>query len=331
MSRAGLKEGGQQCIAVRAVFVLAAVFVILLPAWEARAEKKIGVLLYNDEARFTESQRGILDQLKKDGFGEPAATYTIENGRESKARLAEAARKFAVARMDLIITIGTPATLAVFNEVKDVPIVFSMLYDPVEIGIANDWKSSGNNTTGVSPRVPVSKILDAMREIVPIKRLAVLYTPGEKHSELQLKELQNVQAEYQMKVIPVILNSGDEIAGALSIVLPTVDALYLAGSSVVNESIPMIVDLANRAHVATFSHIEEFVNKGVLLSVCANPYRLGRMAGEKAARILRGAKPAAIPIDVDKKFDVILNNKTVKAGKFNIPSDLMKKVTKIVE
>ncbi len=298
---------------------------------EARAEMKVGVLIFNEEARFTESQQGILDQLKIAGFGEPAVKFTMENARESKAKLAEVARKFGAAKMDLIITLGTPATLAVSGEVKDVPIVFSMLYDPVEVGIARDWKNSGNNTTGVSPRVPVSKIMDALREIMPVKRLAVLYTPGEKHTEIQLKELQKIQADYQIKIIPVILSNKKDITGAVSIVLPTVDAMYLTGSSIVNASIPMIVDMANRAKVATFTHIEEFVSKGVLLGVCANPYRLGRLAGEKAVKVLRGAKPSNVPIETLKKFDLIVNTKTARAGQFSLPPVFMKTVTRTIE
>lgn len=302
-----------------------------LYAAEAMAEKRIGVLIYNEEARFTESQQGILDQLKIDGFGEPAAKFTMENARNSKAKAAEVARKFGEAKMDLIIAIGTPATLAVTGEIKDVPIVFSMLYDPVEVGVAKTWKSSGNNTTGVSPRVPVTKIMDAMREVVPIKRLAVLYTPGEKHTEIQLKELQKIQAEYKIRVIPVILDNMEEIAEAVSIIAPTVDAMYLTGSSIINASIPMIIEIATRAKVVTVTHIEEFVSKGVLLGICVNPYRAGRLAGEKAVRILRGARPSAVPIETLKKFDLIVNRKTAKAGKFDLPPAFMKAVTKTIE
>jgi putative ABC transport system substrate-binding protein len=306
-------------------------FIIMLSSPEAMAEKRISVLLFNEEARFTESLQGVMDQLKKDGFAEPEVKFTVENARDSKARAADVARKFGASNMDLIIAIGTPAALAVAREVRDVPIIFSMLYDPVEAGISGDWKSSGNNTTGASPRVPMSKIMDALREVVPIKRLAVLYTPGEKHTEIQLKELQKIQTDFQMRVIPVILSTKEQLAGAISVVVPTVDAMYLTGSSIIYTSLPMIVDMATRAKVATVTHIEEFVDKGVLLGVCSNPYRVGRLAGEKAVKVLRGQKPSAVPIETLKKFDLIINTKTAKAGQFKISPAFMKKATKIIE
>jgi putative ABC transport system substrate-binding protein len=305
--------------------------IVILFAAEARAEKRIGFFIFNEEARFAESQQGIMDQLKMDGFGEPAVTFIIENAQDSKLKATEVVRKFAAAKMDLIITTGTPATLAVIDKIKNVPIVYSMLYNPVEAGIARDWNSSGNNTTGASPHVPMSKIIDALREVVPVKRLAVLYTPGEKHTEIQLKELQKIQADYHIKVIPVILSKKEEVAEVVSFVAATVDAIYLTGSSIIYPSVPMIVDLATRKKVATVTHIAEFADKGVLLGICANPYRLGRLAGKKAVKILRGAKPSAVPIETLNKFDLIVNKKTAKAGQFKIPHAFMKTVTKTIE
>jgi len=76
-------------------------------------------------------------------------------------------------------------------------------------------------------------------------------------------------------------------------------------------NVPIIVDIAIKAKVVTISHLEDMVEKGALLGVCANPYLIGRLAGEKAAKILRGAKPSSIPIEPLKKFDLIINKKSL--------------------
>ena len=73
------------------------------------------------------------------------------------------------------------------------------------------------------------------------------------------------------------------------------------------------------------------VDKGALLGICANSYRVGRQAGKKAVRILKGAKPSSIPIKNEQKLDIMLNLKTAKAGKFQIPPKFMKTVTKTIE
>ncbi len=309
-----------------AVFLLVTLFSV-----EAKAEKRIGVLLWTNEAHYTEAKNGVMDQLKEAGFGEPALKYTIENAAGSKAKLAELVQKLVAAKYDLIITIGTTATIAATTVIKDVPVVFSTVYDPVEAGIAKDWKSSGNNTTGASTKIPMSKLVDILKEVVPVKRLAVLYTPGEKNSEAQLIGLQKIQAHARIKVIPIILTRKEEVAQTLSGVVPTAEAMYLTGSSIIGETVPTIVDIANKAKVVTISHLDDLVEKGALLGVCVNSYRVGRLAGKKAVRILKGAKPSSIPIEPEKKVDIILNRKTAQAGQFQIPGSFMRKVTKTIE
>ncbi len=317
---------------IKILVVIIAVFsTVALFSAEASARKRIGILTFSEEVRYNESRNGIIDRLKKDGFGEPAVQYTIENAGGSKARAAELVRKFAAEKMDLIITIGTSATIAAAKEIEDVPIVFSTVYDPVEAGIARDWKSSGNNTTGSSTRLSMSKLVDSLKEFVPVKKLIVLYTPGEKNSEAQLRELQGLQSTSQIKVIPIILTKKEEVARTLSEVLPAADAMYLTGSSVIGETVPIIVDKANKTKMVTITHLDDLVNKGALLGICPNSYEVGRLAGKKAVQILKGAKPSSIPIEPEKKLDFILNMKTAKAGRFQIPPSFLKKVTKTVE
>ena len=308
------------------VFLIATLF-----STEACAEKKIGILMFTEDIRYHESKNGIIDQMKEDGFGEAAVKYTIENAGGSKAKAAQLAQKFAEAKMDLIFTIGTSATIPVSKAIRDVPIVFCTVYDPVEAGIAKEWKSSDNNTTGSTTKFPMSKIVNSLKDFAPVKRLAVLYTPGEKNSELQLKELQGVQADTQIKVIPIILSKKEAVAQALSEVVHTADAFYLTGSSIIGETVPIIVDIANKGKVVTLTHLDDLVEKGALIGVCPNSYLVGRLARKKAVKILNGAKPSSIPIETDKKLDLIINMKTAKAGQFQIPSSFMKMVTKTIE
>jgi putative ABC transport system substrate-binding protein len=308
------------------VFLTLALFSI-----EAGAEKRIGVLLFSEEGRYIEATKGFMDTLKERGFGEPQTKFIIENAGANKAKVAELVQKFAAAKMDLIFTGGTHATTAVAWEIKDVPIVFSVVYDPVEAGIAKDWKSSGNNTTGTSSKVPMSKLMDSLKVFAPVKRLAVLYTFGEKNSEAQLKDLQGIQADYGIKVVPVPLTRTEEVAQLLPVVIRSTDALYVTGSNLVDSQISIIVDMATKGKVITITHLDDLVEKGVLLGVCSDSYSMGRLAGEKAVKILKGVKPSSIPIESLKQFDVIINLKTAKAGGFQVPPDFMKTVRRTIK
>jgi putative tryptophan/tyrosine transport system substrate-binding protein len=305
--------------------------VILLFSGEAKAEKKIGIFLFSDETRYTVAAQGIMDKLKESGFREPGTKFIIMNAEYNKANAAEHVKKFIAKKMDLIFTVGTSATVPIAREIKDTPIVFAVVYDPVAIGIAKDWKSSGNNTTGASSNVSMSRILDALKTFKSVKKLAVLYTPDEKNSELVLKDLQDIQKNYKITIIPVPLTTREEIIQILPEVLRSSDALSITGSNLVDSQISVIVDLAIKAKVVTVTHLEDLVEKGVLLGVCSDPYLIGRMAGEKGIKILKGAKPSSIPIDTPKERKVIINMKTMRAGQFQIPDELMSTVKKKIE
>ena len=317
---------------IKKYLVSAVVFLTLAPfSIEAGAEKRIGILLFSEETRYVEATKGFMDTLKEAGFGELQTKITVENAGANKAKVAELVQKFAAAKMDLIFTGGTHATTAVAWEIKDVPIVFSVVYDPVEAGIAKDWKSSGNNTTGTSSKVPMSKLMDSLKVFAPVKRLAVLYTFGEKNSEAQLKDLQGIQADYGIKVVPVPLTRTEEVEQLLPVVIRSTDALYVTGSNLVDSQISIIVDMATKGKVITITHLDDLVAKGVLLGVCSDSYSMGRLAGEKAVKILKGARPSSIPIESLKQFDVMINLKTAKAGGFQVLPDFMKTVRRTIK
>jgi putative ABC transport system substrate-binding protein len=311
--------------------IIALVVVINLMPLEARAEKNIGILMFSEETRYQEATKAIMEYLKKNGYAEPAAKYTVANAGANKGKAAELVKTFAAAKYDLIFSMGTSITLAAAREIKDVPIVFSIVYDPVEAGIARDWKSSGNNTTGISSQVPITKLLDTLKDFVTVKKLAVLYTPGEKNSESILKDLMEVQANYKIKIVPVPLTKKEEIMRTLPDVIRMTDALYVTGSNLVDSEILTVVDVATKAKVVTISHLEDLIKKGVLLGVSASSYQSGLMAADKGVKILKGAKPASLPIETVKKPDVVINMKTVKKGQFKVPPEFMKTVTKVFE
>ncbi len=312
----------------RLLFGAAVVLVVTSFSAGANAEKKIGILTFSGEARYVEAKKGIEDTLRKGGFAEPKATFIVEDAAANQAQAAKLVQKFAAAKLDLIITLGTSATVAMSREIQDVPIVFSVVYDPVEIGTAKSWKSSGNNTTGSSSKIPMSRLMETLKNFPKVKRLAVLYTPGEKNSELTLKDLQSIQGRYAIKVIPVSLTTIEEISQLLPKVLRSVNAVYVTGANLVNGQISIIVDMAIKDKVITVTHLDDLVDKGVLVGVCANAYSMGQVAGEKALKILRGAKPSSIPVGTARKVDVLLNAITAKKGNYQIPATLMRTVTK---
>jgi len=304
---------------------------ISLLSSEAMAEKRIGILSFSEETRYQDAANGFIAALRESGFKEPKTKFIIENAGANKAKAAELVQKFAASKMDLIFTLGTSATIATVREIKTTPIVFAVVYDPVDAGISKGWKSSGNNTTGTSTKLRVSKLIDLLAEFQTVQRLAVLYNPGEKNSVSVLKDILKVQPKYAFRIVPVPLTKQEDIAEILPAVIHTSDAIYITGSNLVDREISTITDMATKAGVVTISHLQDMVDKGVLLGTYANYYADGHLAGEKAIKILRGARPSAIPIEPVREFGVVLNLKTLSAGRFNVPQKVMERVSKKIE
>ncbi|MBK7003650.1 MAG: ABC transporter substrate-binding protein [Rhodoferax sp.] len=314
-------------------YLLRNLIAMLLVLWctGTWAQTRIGGLLFSNEARYSEALTGFKDALHKAGYTEANTYFVIENAQGNKAKAVELVKKLSADKLDLIFTVGTSATAAVSRTVVDVPVVFSVVYDPVAAGIAKSWTSSDNNTTGISTQLPMSQLMDVLKRLVPVKKLAVLYTPGEKNSEAALADLQKIQDAYQIKMVPVRLTSADEVQHLLPTVLQVVDAVYVTGSNLVDSQLALIADLTAKAKIPTITHLEDLVERGVLIGVCADSYAQGQDAGAKAIKILKGAKPSSLSIDKPKTSMILLNMQTAQKGKFAISDDFIKTVTRKIE
>lgn len=297
----------------------------------AHAQKRIGILRFSDENRYILAAKAFREELARSGFKEPEVTFVEESSGGSKVNAGAIVKKFAASKFDLIFTLGTSATIAITQEIKETPVVFSTVYDPVAAGIARDWDSSGNNTTGTCSKISMNEVPEALKELGPIRKLAVIYTPGEKNSEIQLKELRDLEKDYQITIIPIIASQKEDLEGVLPEVAKTADAIFVTGSNALGPLIPFIVDFSCQAKMITACHLDDLVEKGLLLGVCSDSSLGGQMAGEKAVRILKGEKPDKIPIEWGKKIDLILNRKTAGKGQFVIPASFTAKVSRFID
>lgn len=317
---------------IRYLLSVAVILVLLtLSTADAQAQRRVTALMFSEELRYLEALKGVTDTLAKAGFKEPGTVIKVLNGNGNKIKTLELVKEIAADKPDLIVTLGTYASSAVSRTITDVPIVFSIVYDPVVAGISKNWENSGNNTAGSSTKISMTRIMESLGHFSSIKTLAVLYTPAEKNSVEALKDLQMVEAGYKIRILPVRLSTVEEISQLLPDVLRSVDAMYITGSNLIGGQIIQISDMATKAKVPTITHLEDMVEKGILMGVCADSYAMGLEDGAKAVKILKGAKPSSIPINKAKKSDVLLNMKTAQKGQFQIPAAFMKTVTRKIE
>ncbi len=300
-------------------------------AQPASPKKRIGVLVWADNLRYRQSMEGTRERLKQEGLTEDSVEIREEGALGNKAKAVKIAQELAAQKMDLYIAVGTSASLVLSKEIQNAPMLFSVVYDPVASGLVKSMQNPGQNITGASTFLPMSQLLEIAKRVRPIKDLAILYTPGERNSESQLKDLTKTCAELGIHTVPVPVLNAEEVSVVVGSLAGKVDAVFIAASSVFDKTGDVISEALAKTGILTLSHLLEYVDKGAILGVGGNPHELGIAVGEQAIQILKGAKAGEIPVAIAKKLDIYINLKSARSAGVEISEDLRKEAAKVIE
>src|SRR5262249_52131979 len=221
-------------------------------------------------------------------------------------RLAEIAAEFVHLKVSVIVTWGTPATIAAKQATSVIPVVAAAMGDPLATGIAVSLARPGGNVTGLSALATdlAGKRLELLREVVPnLRRLAILANIGNPASVIEMSGVQTAARTLGLgEVVTSEIRQSKDIAAVFDVLKSGVDALYVCTDPVVTTNMTPINILAAAARVPTMHARRDYVEAGGLISYGTNFPDLFRRAGDYVDKILRGAKPAEIPIEQPIKF-----------------------------
>jgi len=229
---------------------------------------------------------------------------------------------------------GTPQVLAAKQATSTIPVVFVGLGDPVGTGVVASLARPGGNLTGLSLQQTdtATKRLELLREVVPgLRRLAILAHVGSPNAVLDMGEVQAAAGALGLEVVALEIRQAAEIAPAVETIKGRVDALYVAAAPLLTTNRVRINTLALAARLPTMHTFREWVEAGGLMSYGANFPDSFRRAADFVDKILRGAKPADIPVEQPTKFDLIINITTAKALGLEIPPKLLALADEVIE
>jgi len=249
-------------------------------------------------------------------------------------RYSEIAAEFVRLKVDVIVTQGTPATIAAKEVTSVIPIVFVGIGDPVGTGLVASLARPGDNVSGLSAQLTATaaKRLETLREVVPgLRRLAILANVGNPASVLEMREAQAAASVLGVEAVILEIRRAEDIAAAFETSNGRADVLYVASDSLLNSNRVCINSLALGARVPTMHGLREYVEAGGLMSYGANFPDMYRRAADYVDKILRGTKPADIPVEQPTKFDLIINLTTAKALGLEIPPTLLARADEVIE
>ena len=308
-----LSARAQQTRRLRTIGFLGAATAVVWAPWTAAFEKRL------DELGWMKGRTVAIE-------------YRWAEGRSE--RFTEIATEFVRFNVDAIVTAGTESTIAVKQVTSEVPIVVALATDPVAAGLVASLARPGGNVTGFSHQGTdiAAKRLELLREILPnLRRLAILVNVNNPGSVLEMREAEAAARTLGLDVTKLEIRRAEDIAPAFEAIKGRADALYVPPDALVNANRVRIHTLSLSAQLPDVYGFRGYVEVGGLMSYGADFTDLFRRAAEIVNKILRGPKPADIPVEQPTKFDLVVNLTTAKALGLNVPDKLLALADEVIE
>lgn len=299
----------------------------------AEGAVKIGVTQITSHPVFDEINKGIVKAFEDAGYKEGIdVVFDFQNAQGDQTVNVSIAQKFASSDYDLFMPLGTPASQAVVNLIKERPIVFGAVTDPLSAGLVKSSEKPGANVTGTSDITLYKEHLELLKRLAPsARRLGVVYNPGEANARFALEQTRKEAGKLNMQVITAPANNTGEILGAARSIVRRVDAFYMLPDNTILAGQESLVKVALENKKPLIGIEQSSIEKGGLATLGTNYLMVGVRTGEIALRVLKGEDPGTIPVLGVTDADVFLNTKTADAIGVSLPEDLVKSAKQIYQ
>jgi putative tryptophan/tyrosine transport system substrate-binding protein len=309
-------------------------------AWPlaARAQQptrrpRLGILIYSTPERDPNAQsflRGLRDLGYIDGEN-IGIEYRFAEGKSE--RLRDLAAELVRTRPDMIFALGGDVTPFVVRATQTIPIVYAMSADPVQVGVADSLAKPGGNATGVTflSDELAAKRLEVLKEAVPsVSRVGFLWNPDHGDNELPVARRAAMAFGIQLNLVEM-RGPGDLDSAFAAATQAGIDAIYAVSSRHMVASVTRIVDFATKTRLPLAGGWGTWVQAGALISYGPNVGNMVRLAAVYVDKILKGAKPADLPVQQPTRFELLINLKTAKALGLDVPPTLLARADKVIE
>lgn len=321
----------------RTLIVLMALLLIGVPlSWSHAKVYKIGVTQIITHPAIDDCRNGFYDQMAKEGFIKGKnVEYDFRNAEGDMTMVASIAKKFVSEKKDMIFSISTPSTQGCVAAAKgtSIPIVFGAMTDPVSAKVVDSWDKPGGNCTGASDWIEINPQLELFKEISPgFKKLGTVYNAGETNSVVQVEELKKAAPAFGItEIVEATAASTADVYAAATSLVGRVDAVWIPTDSTVVSSLGSVVKVCEENKIPLFAAEGGTVKKGAICAVGFSYYNLGETAAKIAARVLKGEKPANIPVAKAPLTNLYVNPNAAERMGVTIPQSVMDRATQIIK
>jgi putative ABC transport system substrate-binding protein len=328
----------------KSVSVFMAVLCCIVSLWAGPADSRqkpaayrIYMVLWRG---VTDAEKGFIDYFSQQGID---ADFMIRNCQKDRTKFPLIIEEIKRLEPDLVYTFGTTAALSIAGTIhekepqrfiRDMPVVCNIVADPLGAGLVSNLETPGRNLTGVSHAVPVLAQVERMKALFNVRRIGVIYSPQEKNSLLEIKNLEKLSGSrhYTLIKMPLPVDGAGkliirELSGKVAALAgKNPDIIYFPSDSMVISNAGYLVELIDRHRLPGFSVTEGPIrNSGVLMGLVSSYYDMGKFAASRAEQILVHKKsPAEIPFRMLSTFSFLVNKKAARQLNYKLPEKLVK-------
>ncbi|MBB6481374.1 ABC transporter substrate-binding protein [Spirochaeta isovalerica] len=315
--------------------VLSVLAMPVLAGGQSDEEKtvKIGISKIVEHPALNAIEQGIQDELAALGYAD--AEYDLQNAAGDMNTASQIAAMFKMEKVDVAVGIATPTAIALATGIKDQPVVFSAVTDPVGAGLVDNLEEGKNNVTGISDMTPVQMQIGIIADLGNVKSIGHIYSSGEPNAVKLAEYAEEGCRDRGIEFVAATVANSSEVMQAAASIANKVDAIYLSTDNTVFSALGSVVEVATKAGIPVFTaDTTSAVDSGVLGAYGFDYYKLGRATGKLVARILEGEDPASIPTQFMTEasdLDLVLNLDVAEALGLSIPDALVKDATTVVK
>ena len=298
--------------------------------------RRVGVLTPSTRAKDEVTNAPFFDEMRRLGWIEGQnVTYDRVYAEDRPEMLSKLAAELVARKAEVIFAPPTSSAVAAKQATQTIPIVFAAVGDPVGIGLVATLARPGGNATGLSSIAAslTAKRVELLREVLPgVKRLGLLVDPSDAGTGTDQRGLEPVIASLGLTMVVVdVVRPADVDAAVARMAAARVDAIYTGGSAVAYNARAALIEAANRHRLPVIASRPVVAEAGALFAYGASLSDQTRRAALVADKILRGARPADIPVEQPTLFELVVNLKAAKALGITIPRSILLRADRVIE
>ncbi|MDP3480211.1 MAG: ABC transporter substrate-binding protein [Desulfoprunum sp.] len=277
--------------------------------------------------------KGFQDYLKEKGV---QVDYKIHNAQANMGTATQIAQQMVGEKADLLVAIATPSAQACAQALAKAPadmkrpFLFTAVTDPVAAGLVKDLQHPGGDITGVSDLLPLEEHMKMVMTFKPgIKRLGLLYNAGEANSKSLVAGIKALSGKMGFEVVEATAAKTADVFSAAKSLVGRVDAVFIPTDNTIISALESVIKVGVENKLPIFAADVDSVKRGAVAAMGFDYYKHGYQTGAMAARILKGEKPAGIPVEFQKDLQLFINAKYAKMMGVTPPAELLKKATKV--